>query len=247
MQASNAPSVSTEREILRRERLDSYFRSLVRTLEDSSAGLIVRQPNILDFGAGSLGYIDLYQKKYGGKAYALDVNDYSAHYGDDVEFVISNGENIPLENGIIDLLVSHSVLEHVSSPSISLSEISRVVRAGGIIYLTVSPLYFSPRGPHNSALADWEQLDPKSPYFLTDSPFISGGTRSGAGLNQLTISQLMTAVTQLPWQVLRFETKAVDMPVPEFVDLERFALVDLLTKEFRLVARKLPLPVNRRT
>ena len=128
------------------------------------------------------------------------------------------------------------------APGAIFSEISRVTRPGGVLYLTVSPLYFSPRGPHNSALRDWEQLDPASPYFLTTSPFLSGGSRSGAGLNQLTVGQLLAIVARLPWQVLRFETKATDLPVPAWVDLGRFAAIDVLTKEFRLVARKLPLP-----
>jgi SAM-dependent methyltransferase len=239
------PAVITDRgtmaEPLTREQTRKvYFDNLYVHAKGHIRQHLGSNPSVLDFGAGSLGYIELYAEELGGPAYALDVNDYSASYKPPVTFIQSDGATIPLSDGAVDLVVSHSVLEHVDDVGAVLREMNRIVRRGGLFYLTVSPLYFSPRGMHNSTLPPWEHLRPGSDYFRTTSPFLSGGRRSGANLNQLTLAQLMAEVLQLPWQILTFETKVLDVEVPDWLEDSDVPLIDLITREFRLVARKFP-------
>ncbi len=52
-----------------------------------------------------------------------------------------------------DLLISRSAIEHIASVEKAFDEIARVVRPGGLIYLSTDP-YFSPRGCHKSGIVD---------------------------------------------------------------------------------------------
>lgn len=52
------------------------------------------------------------------------------------------GEKLPFESGSFDFVLSQQVLEHVNDPNLVVSEMARVLRSGGKVYLTV-PNYFS--------------------------------------------------------------------------------------------------------
>jgi SAM-dependent methyltransferase len=62
-------------------------------------------------------------------------------------FVQGNGEWLPFRDGSFDLIFSHSVIEHVASAQAYLSECRRVLRAGGVLYLSTAP-YLSLAGAH---------------------------------------------------------------------------------------------------
>lgn len=55
---------------------------------------------------------------------------------------------INFENESFDVVYSYDAFEHFSKPDEVLSEIFRVVKKGGFIYLEFGPLYMSPRGMH---------------------------------------------------------------------------------------------------
>jgi SAM-dependent methyltransferase len=52
-----------------------------------------------------------------------------------------------------DLVMSRSAIEHIMPLQPALNELARVVRPGGLIYLSTDP-YFSPRGCHKSGVVD---------------------------------------------------------------------------------------------
>ena len=52
------------------------------------------------------------------------------------------------EPNSFDIVYGLSVLEHIPSPSLFISEVARVLKTGGICYLEGSPLWSSPKGHH---------------------------------------------------------------------------------------------------
>jgi SAM-dependent methyltransferase len=188
---------------------------------------------ILDFGCGPDGYVTSY-KPFFRKAFAVDVQNYRKRYDNDIDFVLSDGKSIDLPDQATNLIVSHSVLEHIDDLTTTFKELNRVSRVGGSFYLTVSPLYYSPTGAHLHELKPWGHLrDDAGEAFMTTQPI----KRTGSGLNRMTIARLMTEVSKVPWQILHFETRMVKQEPPATL-VEKWPLFDLMTREFRLIAKR---------
>jgi SAM-dependent methyltransferase len=64
-----------------------------------------------------------------------------------VRFVQGDGLELPFADAAFDLVLSHSVIEHVRSPERYLEECRRVLRRGGQLYLSTAP-YLSFAGAH---------------------------------------------------------------------------------------------------
>ena len=64
-----------------------------------------------------------------------------------VAFVQGDGTRLPFGDGSFDVVFSHSVIEHVGSAQDYLRECHRVLRAGGILYLSTAP-FLSLAGAH---------------------------------------------------------------------------------------------------
>jgi SAM-dependent methyltransferase len=62
-------------------------------------------------------------------------------------FVQGDGERLPFRDGVFDLVFSHSVIEHVASAEAYLAECRRVLRRGGVLYLSTAP-FLSFAGAH---------------------------------------------------------------------------------------------------
>ena len=62
-------------------------------------------------------------------------------------FVQGDGQRLPFRDGSFDVVFSHSVIEHVGSAPDYLRECHRVLRAGGILYLSTAP-FLSLAGAH---------------------------------------------------------------------------------------------------
>ncbi|MCT2590280.1 class I SAM-dependent methyltransferase [Streptomyces sp. N2-109] len=69
--------------------------------------------------------------------------------------VLADGYLLPLADGAADVCFSSNVLEHVADPQTFLSEMVRVTRPGGLIYLSFTNWY-SPWGGHETA--PWHYL-----------------------------------------------------------------------------------------
>ena len=65
---------------------------------------------------------------------------YRHHVGaPNVEFRVCTQDRIPYPDDAFDAVFAHDVLEHVENPSVSLREIARVLKLGGIAYLVFPP------------------------------------------------------------------------------------------------------------
>jgi SAM-dependent methyltransferase len=136
------------------------FRALYDYLLGHVPDVAGKNKTILDFGVGCLGYCSMYAPDF-GRAIGLDVRDVSK-YNSGIECIVGDGHSIPLPDRSVDLIVSHSVIEHVEDLDSAFSEMNRVLKVKGYAYLTVSPLYFSHRGSHDKTMDDWEHSIPKT-------------------------------------------------------------------------------------
>src|SRR4029078_6337893 len=69
--------------------------------------------------------------------------------------VVADEYLLPLADAVADVTFSSNVLEHVADPQTFLSEMVRVTRPGGLIYVSVTN-WFSPWGGHE--WAPWHYL-----------------------------------------------------------------------------------------
>lgn len=197
---------------------------------------------VAEFGIGRIGFGSFY-KEHCARVIGIDVVDFSENHPD-LEFVLSNGTDIPLPDECCHAVVSHSVLEHVGDLEKSIAEIDRITRPGGILFLTVNPLYYSAYGAHlhdtdGVRLENWEHLDPTSPHYMTRDPnWVSDG--AGHALNMLTSERFLAAVGRVPWTILNYRLDFERKPAPPHVDQRRD--IEMLLRGFRFIGRKERIP-----
>lgn len=117
------------------------FTDLFADLPSALAG-----KTVLDFGCGYGGKTVEY-----GRTAALAVgvepfphvietaSRYAAHVGSVAEFKVCTQDRVPYGDETFDIVISHDVLEHVDNPEVSLREIRRVLRPGGVAYIVCPP------------------------------------------------------------------------------------------------------------
>ncbi|MFI7588965.1 class I SAM-dependent methyltransferase [Spongisporangium articulatum] len=107
--------------------------------------------SIVDVGGGPGYFADAFRAA--GARYAgidPDVGELSLR-GDTPEgFLRASGLQLPLADGRLDLCISSNVLEHVPDPRRMASEMVRVVRPGGLVWLSWTT-WLSPWGGHETA------------------------------------------------------------------------------------------------
>jgi len=65
-----------------------------------------------------------------------------------VDLRVMDASDLKFENNWFDIVFSYDAFEHFSDPASVLSEIYRVIKPGGYIYLEFGPLFMSPMGLH---------------------------------------------------------------------------------------------------
>ncbi|MHC3472136.1 class I SAM-dependent methyltransferase [Streptomyces sp. 7R007] len=104
---------------------------------------------VVDVGGGG-GYFTEEFRRRGALAYLFepDVRELGAKPPEGT--VIADGYLLPLSDGVADVTFSSNVLEHVADPQTFLSELVRVTRPGGLIYVSFTN-WLSPWGGHEWA------------------------------------------------------------------------------------------------
>lgn len=114
---------------------------------------------VLDIGCGfgSLSSL-LYDK--GAKVYATEVDSKKLSFAKkklektSIKFYEVSDETLPFEDNMFDVVMLFDVIEHVADPSKMLSEVLRVTKKRGLIYVEFTPFY-SVTGHH---LYDYTKL-----------------------------------------------------------------------------------------
>ncbi|MEU8526673.1 MULTISPECIES: class I SAM-dependent methyltransferase [Streptomyces] len=109
---------------------------------------------VVDVGGGR-GYFTREFRRRGAHGYLFepDADELAAEPG--AGTVVADGYLLPLADGAADVCFSSNVLEHVRDPGTFLSEMVRVTRPGGLIYVSFTN-WLSPWGGHE--WAPWHYL-----------------------------------------------------------------------------------------
>lgn len=146
---------------------------------------------VMDVGSGS-GGLGIGLALRGAQVIGIDIEpelceiatEHAASYHVDARFLCYDGEHMPIEDASVDLITCSSVFEHVSNPDQLLSEMERVLKPGGYVYMTFpnrwvlkethSRIYFLSYVPR--PLADWMvRLMHRSPLSYLNLHFYSYG------------------------------------------------------------------------
>lgn len=215
---------------------------------------------ILDVGCGD-GMIDLGMVRrfrpyefVGTDIFPTDVDDLAdmsrrflgSELPDNLRFAQCTETLLPFADSRFDFVMSWSVFEHVSDPVRVLSEIRRVLRPRGYMFLQIWPLYHSQRGSHlwRWYPEGWEHLrKPREVLRQELASFTEGQEELRESmltdldtLNRITLTQLQNAVTAAGLKIRRVSATADTIDVPE--DLLRYPISDLMISEIRLLAVK---------
>jgi len=132
-----------------------YYRSTKIIKEFDSEGIDYAKAVILDDGCGS-GGITVSLGEESALAVGIDISpkfkDAAVKLSDELKinrakFIQSDGCALPFKNGVFDLIISHSVIEHVNDPLNYLHEACRILKPGGLLFLETPP-YYSFEGTH---------------------------------------------------------------------------------------------------
>lgn len=111
---------------------------------------------IVDVGGGPGYFADAFRAA--GARYAgidPDVGELTARGSVTEGFLRASGLELPIRDGALDLCLSSNVLEHVPDPERMADEMLRVVRPGGVMWLSWTT-WLSPWGGHETA--PWHYL-----------------------------------------------------------------------------------------
>ncbi len=109
---------------------------------------------VLDIGGGG-GYFTEEFRRRGAYSYLFEPDVGELGKQPPPGTVLADGYLLPLADGVADVAFSSNVLEHVDDPGTFLSEMVRVTRPGGLIYVSFTN-WFSPWGGHE--WAPWHYL-----------------------------------------------------------------------------------------
>jgi 2-polyprenyl-3-methyl-5-hydroxy-6-metoxy-1,4-benzoquinol methylase len=115
---------------------------------------------ILDIGCGN-GDISAYFARK-NEQFGVDVSDRRRSENRSFRFEVVRSEVLPFDARSFDLVLSHHVIEHVGDQALHLTEIRRVLRASGVVYLATpnrsSPIMEGHVG--NTKVLRYRQMEP---------------------------------------------------------------------------------------
>jgi len=196
-----------------------------------------RPLRVLDAGCGTGALLDRFRKSPDVRATGVDLSPDSLRYSHQRghhRLVGADLRYLPFRSGSFDVVTALDVLEHIPDDAGAVTEISRVLRPGGILVASV-PAYQLLWGPHDEALHHCRRY--RAGQFR--------GLLEADGLRVERLTYLLTALFPLAAGarlmarlVRRNSTQAGLPPVPRFVNQ---ALIALQAAELA-VARQVPLP-----
>lgn len=114
----------------------------------------------LDVGCGSM-KLRRYLPKglfYNGIDISLAENILRRYSSKEINVALASATEIPLESEIVTIVACTEVLEHIPEVDKAISEIHRILTAGGFLFLSIPNNYcykYKKKGPHADHVNDW--------------------------------------------------------------------------------------------
>jgi SAM-dependent methyltransferase len=140
----------------RRSRSRDNYRQMQKFIAEGTLGELRRRGidvsamRVLEFGAGRGGY-SLVFNEAAREFLATDLNEDAYFKTRKIPFKkVDLRHPVAIEDAVYDLVVCSSLIEHIAEPAQMLQEAYRILRPGGILYLSFPPFYsLSMVGGHN--------------------------------------------------------------------------------------------------
>jgi SAM-dependent methyltransferase len=136
---------------------EPFYEFLARdTLIQLSPFAEIRDHLLVDIGGGP-GYIAEAVRSEGGRCVVVeyDEEELRLHGREPDGAMVADGQMLPLRDGCADLVHCSNVLEHVRRPWDLTAEMVRILRPGGVGYMSFTP-WLSPWGGHETS--PWHYL-----------------------------------------------------------------------------------------
>lgn len=169
----------------------------------------------LDFGCGGGGLTCQIAARF-CEAWGLDLDSQKLNYGEkqaaalglhNVHFVCYDGRQLPFDNATFDCVFCIDVVEHLPEPGRFLAEFQRVLRPGGLLFISFGPPWRHAHGKHMWAkLPGWwtHLLFPRS-VVMEVSGFPRQTTWEELGIHRLTVGKFEKAMRSCAFETLRVE------------------------------------------
>lgn len=108
---------------------------------------------VIDVGAGSPEFCAEFVE-HGARYLAIDPFREAIRPVAGTAGVVGVGEHLPLVNGCADIVMANNVMEHVPRPGVVADEMLRVVRPGGLVFISYTA-WASPWGGHETSPWHW--------------------------------------------------------------------------------------------
>ena len=109
---------------------------------------------VVDVGCGPEEFARAFRAA-GARYVGLDVDVHTQEGGERAHAIAARGEHLPFADASVDVVVSSNVMEHVPAPGVLGREMLRVVRPGGLVFISYTA-WWSPHGGHETA--PWHYL-----------------------------------------------------------------------------------------
>lgn len=109
---------------------------------------------VADVGSGPVQFAEAFAAR-GARYVGFEVDAHTLNATESTAGVVARGEQLPLADGSIDIVLSSNVLEHVPDPDALADELLRVCRPGGVVFLSYT-LWYGPWGGHETS--PWHYL-----------------------------------------------------------------------------------------
>ena len=197
-------------------RIDQFAASLSRDLVPAS--------KVLDAGAGEAQY-KKYFANYSYTAIDTKWGDFNWNYSN--LDVVGNLKKLPFSKDIFDGVLCTQVLEHVNEPSKVIKEFHRVLKPGGVLYLSAPQGWGVHQAPHDYFRFTHYGLK----YLLEKAGFEIKSTVSSCGYFGYLANRLTIFPKTLFWQIKK--------------KMFRFILIPLEILSYIIFVLILPLILNR--
>lgn len=168
----------------------------------------------LNLGTGEGDY-DVMIAPYCNELIACDINEGDIAFArelnkdlENVQYQVENALSLSFPDNTFDLIISVDVLEHVGQPEIMIAEVARVLKPGGMAFITFPQLYFPVTyDPINRWLGYFSKKKISEgayafghEYLIPGSQFRDWTLKNGLKvLNEKNLSGYLVALTEMYW------------------------------------------------
>ncbi len=180
------------------------------------SGWNLKGKKVLDVACGHGGYVKTFQD-HGAKVFPIEYNVDAIHPMLSANTLVSgNALKLPYKKSSFDLVFCSSVIEHVAKPMNLIWELHRVLKTGGICYLSFPPFY-SLKGGHNISPFHYlgEKMAISIAFRLRKQTFKQYGKDyktlwGNFGLYPLKIRDVRNMISGVDFSTMRIQTRLLN-------------------------------------